>query len=197
MNNEVNAKLEALEILLDKQRRKYKKSMITTIICYAILVIFVIIYTTYVMSQIKKLGTPKTVAELITMKIGHKIPVLKDYIASNADMYATITADNAINYAHSLMPSLGILIKDQLNNYSDTILQELSTKYTPALNKYFERHKSSISAGLETLSDEEAAKQLSLMLIEIFNRELDLACINLDNSVCELQKKNRCYYQKT
>jgi hypothetical protein len=87
------------------------------------------------------------------------------------------------------MPSLGILIKDQLNNYSDTILQELSTKYTPALNKYFERHKSSISAGLETLSDEEAAKQLSLMLIEIFNRELDLACINLDNSVSELQKK--------
>jgi hypothetical protein len=197
MNSEINKKLETLEALLDKQQRKYKRSMIAAIICYAVLALFVIIYTTYVMSQIKKLGTPKTVAELITMKVEQKIPVLKDYIASNADMYATLTADRVVNYAHSLMPTLGVLIKEQLNTYSNTILQELSVKYTPALNRYFEKHKDSISANLDALSDEDEAKQLSMILIEIFNRELDCVCINLDRSVSDLQKKIDSITKKT
>ena len=52
MNNEIIARLETLETILDNQQRKYRRSMIATIICYAVLLVFVIIYTTFVMSQV-------------------------------------------------------------------------------------------------------------------------------------------------
>ena len=189
MNNEINAKLEALEVLLSKQQRNYKRSMKTAIICYTILAIFVIIYTTVIMSEIRKLATPKTVAELITMQVEKTIPGLKEYISVNADSYAKLTANEAVNKVHSLVPTLGIYVKDELNTFSDTIIREMGTKYTPALNEYFEQHKDDISASLEKLSDEEAAKQLSLISVKIFNQELDLACANLDSSVSKLQKE--------
>jgi hypothetical protein len=189
MNNEINAKLEALEITLDKQQRKYKKTMIATIICYAVLALFVIIYTTYVMSQIRKLATPKTVAELIAMQVENRMPDLKEYVSANAGMYAKLTANEAVNYACSLIPSLGILVKKELDTFSDTIIQELSKKYAPALNEYFALHQDAIREGLKTLSDEEEAKRLSMILLEVFNQELDLTCANLDNSVAKLQKE--------
>jgi len=189
MNSEINAKLEALEIILDKQQRKYKKNMIATIICYTVIALFVIIYTTYVMSEIRKLATPETVAELITMQIENKIPELKDYIGANAEMYAALAADEAVNYAHSLIPLLGIFAKEKLDAFSDAIIQELSTKYIPAINKYFVEHKDTVLLHLETLSDEEAAKQLSIILVETFNQELDLVCAGLDSSVSKLQKE--------
>ncbi len=189
MNNEVNTKLEALEVILNKQQRSYKKSMVSTIICYTILAIFVIIYTTFIMYEIKRLATPTTVAELITMQVKRTIPGLKEYISENANMYAKLTADEAVNKAHSLVPTLGIYVKQELNNFSDKIIREMGSKYTPALNEYFEQHKDEIVADLETLSDEETAKKLSVIAVEVFNQQLDLACVNLDSSVSKLQKE--------
>ena len=189
MNNNINKKLEALEILLDNQQRKYKKSLIATVIGYCILALFVIIYTTFVMSQIKKLATPSTVAELITMQVEKKIPELKDFIVANSDKYAQQIAGKAVNHAHSLIPSLGILVKKELDLFSNAIIIELSTKYIPALNEYFAQHQDTVLAHLDALSDEEAAKQLSVILLNTFNQQLDLTTVKLDNSVAKLQKE--------
>ena len=187
MSNEINAKLESLEIILEKQRRKYKKNMIATIICYTVLALFVVIYTTYVMSQIRKLATPKTVAELIAMQVRDRIPELKGYITANTDTYAALMANETVNYTYSLIPSLGTLAKEELDTFSDTIVQELSRRYSPALDKYFALHQDTIRKELKTLSDREAAKRLSMILLETFNQELDLVCADLNKDVAKLQ----------
>jgi hypothetical protein len=189
MNNEINAKLEALEIILNKQQRKTRKSMTVTIICYAVLAVFVIIYTTFVMSQIRKLATPETVAELITMQVESNIPHLKNYIAANSDAYAAYTASEAVSYAHSLIPFLGVMVKEELDVFSETIIQELSTQYVPALNEYFALHNDTVLETMDKLSNEEVARQLSVILVETFSQELDLACADLDSSVSKLKSK--------
>ncbi len=189
MNNEFNNKLESLELTLCKQQQKYKKSMRITIICYAILAVFVIVYTTFIMSEIRKLATPKTVAELITMQVSGRLPELQGYITDNADMYASLTAEEAINFTRSLIPTLGIVVQEQLNVFTNKIKEEMANKYIPALNQYFKENKNNVLTQIDELSDEEAAKQLSKILIDTFNKQLDITCINLDSSVAELQKE--------
>ena len=136
------------------------------------------------------------------MHIKSKIPELKEYIAANASEYAVTTADQTVNYAHALIPTIGILVKDQLDTFPDAIIQELSTNYIPAINEYFRRHQDTILAHLDTLSDEKLAKQLSIILINTLNQEMSLICGELDRSVFALQREiesitNKPDYQLT
>ena len=196
MSNELNNKLENLELILSKQQQKYKRSLRITIICYVILAIFVIAYTTFIMSEIRKLATPKTVAELMTMQVSGRLPELKGYITENADMYASLTADEVVNFARSLIPTLGIVVQEQLGIFSNQIKEEMANKYIPALNQYFEEHKDDVLDQIDKLSDEEVAKQLSEILVNTFNEQLDVVSINLDGSVNGLQNEINAITQK-
>ena len=188
MNNEVNLKLEEVEKILNNQQRRYKRNMIITITCYVVLVVFVVSYTTFLMSRLKQLATPETVAELIAMRVKGQMPAIKAYVAENTKEYAVVAANQTVDYVHSSLPTLGSLIKDQMDTFTAAINNRLTTKYVPALNEYFALHKDTALQSLDKLSNEEIAKQLSKNLMEVYNQEMDIACSNLGTDGDRLRK---------
>jgi len=188
MSSDINNRLDSLEQLLTKTQKSYRKNMKLTIICYIILVIFVICYTSFIMYKVKELATPSTVAELITIHVQNKLPELTSYLSNNSEKIANDASEQAVNYALSVIPTLGGIVEHQLDKFSDDIIAKISEEYIPVLNEYFKLHEDEFMSTIENLSDEQTAIKLTQLMTNNFNKELTIIGDQLYLSSNSLEK---------
>ena len=166
---DIDIKLNIIEEKLAAQLKKSKFSLKITAILYLIIVIFVIAYSSYVTSKFKALATPDTIAELLILKAEQSIPVITDYLKDNSHALADSFANQTVDYARSMIPSLGLLIQGNIDVFITRINDEFSSKYLPIIDEYFKLNKTSILQHIKTLSNEDAAKALAEELMERVN----------------------------
>jgi hypothetical protein len=174
---DTDKKLNIIENKLAIQLKKSKSSFRNTIIIYLLIIIFVIVYSTYVTSRFKDLATPDTVAELLMFKTEEALPIINQYLLENSQPLADSFATQTVDYTRAMIPSLGLLVQGQLDLFAAQINNEFNTKYLPVIDEYFKENKDSIVQNINTLSDEQSAELLAKALME----QVDFGVLNISN----------------
>ena len=171
----VNDRLEAIEEKAAIQLKKSKSSLRNTIIIYLLIIVFVVGYSSYVITKFKNLATPDTIAELLMLKTEEALPSINKYLNDNSQILADSFATQTVDYTRAMIPSIGLLAQGQLNVLVDQINNEFNQKYLPIIDEYFKEHKSEIIKNINTLSDEKSAKLLANHLMEL----VDFGVLNI------------------
>ena len=187
--DKIKEKLERLEEKLNQQQKKSKSALKVTVIAYAILIIFCIAYSVYVGNSLTTLATPSTVSELIIMQAEQHIPKLNNYIAKNSNQLADNLALETVNYARLMVPTVSLVVKNQLDRLTIRINSEFNSKYLPIINTYFKENKTEIIKEINNLSDEQTAEKLTSILIDRTNVELVVINNNFTNAMVKLKKQ--------
>ena len=163
---DTDIKLSVIEEKLASQLRKSRFSLRITAILYLVIVIFVIAYTSYVTKKFKALATPDTIAELLIMRVEQSIPLITNYLIDNSEVLAESFAIQTVDYGRSMVPSLGLLIRGQIDVFVTQINEDFSNKYLPIIDAYFSENKADIMHNINSLSDEKAAELLATSLTD-------------------------------
>jgi hypothetical protein len=174
---DTDKKLEAIEEKLTIQLKKSRFSLWITSLIYIIILLFVIVYTAYTTITFKELATPKTVAELLIMKTEQVIPNINKYLTQNTNSLADKFAIQTVDYARTLIPSVGLVVQGQLDVTVKQINDDFNRKYLPTINEYLKENKTDIISNINTLSDEEAAKTLAKEIM----KQVDPGILDISN----------------
>ncbi|MCF7792296.1 MAG: hypothetical protein K9M56_09920 [Victivallales bacterium] len=187
--SELENKIEKIENKLELQVKKSKKTLKITFIVYLVIAVFVIVYTSYITSSFKSLATPDTVAELLVTHAEKSIPKINKYLKNNADDITKKLADRTVDYTRSLIPSLGLVVKTQLDGITKSVNKEFNNKYLPIIDEYFKQHKTKIKDNINNLSNEQTAKILANELMNQINFELVNVNREFSSSILKFKKQ--------
>jgi hypothetical protein len=185
-------KITTLENLLEGRERKLYKKIRNSIIIYIVLVIFVIAYTSFVVTQIKKMTTVEYAFEIIKGTMSEHTTTLRnkgiEKIKANSDMWAT----NLVQQIVDIIPLLEkpiIAMFDDMTNY---IVLHVEHVLVPAFTATLRENSAELKARYNDFEDEEKMQGLSYIFVEIFENEMD-KYINAKfvSEVFNLQKKLR------
>ena len=185
-------KITGLEDLLEERERKLYKKIRNSIMIYVVLVIFVIAYTSFVVTQIKKLTTVEYAFEIIKGTMSEQVTTLRNKgtqkIKENSDMWATNLVIQIVDTI-PLLEKPVLMIFDDMTNY---IVLHVENVLVPAFTANLRENAEELKSRYKEFQDEEKMQGLSYIFVEIFENEMD-KYINdkFVSEVFNLQKKLR------
>jgi len=187
--NDITTRLEVLEKSIDAQLKKSKNGLIAVAVVYIIVVLFVIGYTTFIVSYIKAVAKPPVVAEFIVGNIQSKVPAITQTLKKNSEAYGNFLAKQTLSYIRSFIPLLDDLAKAQLDKTALLVNTEMNNRYLPILDEYFKLNKDQINKMFNDMTDEQIATQMNAMMFEKLDKHAELLNGPLGDSINQLKVK--------
>ncbi|OGV64639.1 MAG: hypothetical protein A3K19_29890 [Lentisphaerae bacterium RIFOXYB12_FULL_65_16] len=146
----------------------------TVIIVYAILILLVAGYTSFVVSAIRDLTSRKAVAEQIGAWLNENLPVkrqeLVDQLKNDADSYAKTTVGFVLDTA---LPGIEKKTRDILDGFGDLLAQEIEEQILPAFTDFIREDAQRLKLEYGNLRQEEMGEALVTVFLEVIEKEMD------------------------
>lgn len=168
--------IESIESLSKAIGEKKKKAVGTTklyAIVYALLIVFVVCYTTVIFVKIKEYATPDAVSAMIMNKVKDSLPDLNKAIVDHSRKAAPMIADKAVESVNEAIPKAEEMVKDVIRQYTRQIVVQMKADIFPKFIKILKDNSKQISQSADALTDENTAKELAKTLADEIRREID------------------------
>jgi len=171
-------------------KNSFRKSLNVFIAIYAILLLFVICYTSYVYSQVSRLATPSSIAQLFVNKVQEQLPRFRQDIRQRMTPMADQIATSSLDAAADMVPSLGQYARNLITAKADEALDEFKVDHFPIIEKSIDEAVGTILADKGKIKERTLGDELTVVVVDSANREMD-KLINKDfyASVSDLQSK--------
>ena len=196
MNNNIEllAKVDHLSKLMQEKKSKAVSTTKMYAIIYGVIVLFVFGYTSIIFSKIKEYSTPDNISALVKNKIKDSLPALNQTIVSQAKKNAPIIAERAVEAVNESIPKIEDLVKGIIDDNAKKIILQIKGDMFPKFNKILKENAKAINDSADTLTDENAAKEIAKTLVKEIEHEIDYNIIGddfykkLDGFRAELEK---------
>lgn len=170
--SDITKKLEVLEELVQQETRSLSVNMKITAVVYAVLVIFVFSYTTYIVGQFREKATPDSLAVMATDMAEKQIPEMRKYLGKHIKERAPQWAGQIVGYVHQLIPQLENTAKEQINTLIEKIVGDLKTDHIPNLRAHVQERLNHVFKDSDVVNDKHTAQAVAEVLIEETDKEL-------------------------
>jgi hypothetical protein len=167
-------RIAALEEMLNAQERKMAGKVRTVIIVYAVLILLVAAYTSFVVAAVRELTSRQAVAEQVGAWLNENLHVkrqeLVDQLTGQADDYAK-TAVKFVLY--DVLPEIENRTRDALDGFGDLLAQEVEEQIFPAFADFIRDDAERLRREYGTLRKDETGAALVTVFIDVIEREMD------------------------
>lgn len=185
---ELLAKQNELLNSLKSLKESFRSSLTFFTAVYAILLLFVIGYTSYVYFQVSHLATPASIAQLIVNSVHDQLPEFRQNIRKQMTPMAARVAEASLDAAADMIPNMGQYTRNLITLKADELLEDFKVDHFPAIEKAVDEAVGNVLADKAKIKDHTLGDELSAAIVESVNQEMDKV-INKDfyASVTDLQ----------
>jgi len=171
-------RVQALEKMIETQEKRIGRGMKMVAWIYAILIIIVLAYTTYVYKFITKVVKEQTTEEQVVAYARswcaielpkHRETAVKK-LREQSDMWSKDLVAAVIN----MIPALEDRLKDHTDMAIASMMVEINKKVMPAFKKQLEADAMTVKQSWDDLGNEAFTKTISEMYFETMAKELDI-----------------------
>gem|GEM_PF-5180698 len=164
MNN-LEDRVNALSERLAKVHKKARNGAIINGVVYAVLVLFVLVYTTFIMAQLRANLTVDSVSAQIQSVVRDQLETLRGNAVVYAKGQIPVLTDAALQQAYSLLPTAESQAKRIIDNQIDYVLARFHRDLMPRLREMIDEQAEAINLTAETLKDEASRRELAQILM--------------------------------
>ncbi len=187
----INERVEALEQLLAQQEAKLQAKTKTTVIVYAILILIVAAYTTFVAQKLREMTSREAAVELVGSWLSANVPAhrqaITDQLEANSEEYAKAVVRGALD---TFLPAAEQQAQVVLVDLTDMLASAVEEQLIPAFSDYIREDTKGLKKQYAELTDKETGVVLARMFVASLEAEMD-KWINeeFEERAAELQTK--------
>lgn len=171
--NSIEAKIDALSKQIEEKRNKAVRMAKITAIVYAIIVIFVFGYTTFLMSWIQKATTVDNVSAYMQDTLRGMIPQFHQQILKYSKEQIPVLSDKIINLIHENIPAIEDMAKNAVSDSVGKLITEIKDQVFPQFIEVIRANSKEIGEYAEVLTDETATAELAKMIVSEMEKNID------------------------
>lgn len=173
MDAGIQKKIEELTISVEERSRRYRRGMILTGIIYAVLVVFVFGYTSYIYRQITELTTPENLSQFAVNSIRAQFPTFREGAKKQMQPAAAAVAREVVSGGLGMIPNAGAYACAAIDEQVDSLLDDFEKKDMPIVESALDQALTEVLAG-EVSKDPGALSQaISKKVSAKIGEELD------------------------
>ncbi len=178
--NDLDKKIESLYEKISEKKRKTVRNTRILAALYAFLFIFILADTLLVSHLIKKNVTPLNISALAKNKISETTPVLRESAEGILREQTPVMIEKAIDRVYSLLPGMENMATGFVDKKLADLKLRIKAEVLPEYKKVIRENAPAIKEYSEIIGDENAARELSKILVADFEKEIDLKLIEDD-----------------
>lgn len=151
MDANIQKKIEELTISVEQRSIRYRRGMILTGIIYAVLVVFVFGYTSYIYRQISELTTPENLSQFFVNSVRAQFPTVREGARKQMQPAAEAIAREVVSGGLGMIPNAGAYARAAIDEQVDSILDDFEKKDMPVI-------EAALDQALTEVLSKEAAK---------------------------------------
>lgn len=197
MDAGIQKKIEELTISVEERSVRYRRGMILTGIIYAVLVVFVFGYTSYIYRQISELTTPDNLSQFAVNSIRAQFPTVREGAKKQMQPVAAAIAREAVSGGLGMIPNAGAYARATIDERVDSLLDDFEKKDMPIIEAALDQALSEVLAGdgakdpdaLSQAISKKVSAKIGKELDKIINSEFYASVGSLQNDLDKLRTK--------
>lgn len=173
MDAEIRKKIEELTISVEQRSQRYRRGMILTGVIYAVLVVFVFGYTSYIYRQITELTTPENLSQFVVNSIRAQFPTVREGAKKQMQPAAAAIAREVVSGGLGMIPNAGAYARATIDEQVDSILDDFEKKDMPIIEAALDQALTEVLAGEGPKDPEALAQAISKRVSAKIGEELD------------------------
>ena len=198
MDAKIQKKIEELTASMEQRSIRYRRSMILTGIIYAVLVIFVFGYTSFIYRQIAQLSTPENLSQFLVNSVRAQFPSVREGAKNQMQPVASAIAREVVAGGLGMIPNAGAYARGVIDEQVDAVLDSFDEKDMPVIENVLDQALSEVLArdgakDPETLSSEltkNVSSKVSEELDKIINGDFYVTVGSLRTKMDKLRNKD-------
>gem|GEM_PF-1840426 len=170
--------VQALEEMIETQEKHIRRGMKTVAWIYAILIIIVLAYTTYVYKFItdvvEEQTTEEQVVEYARSWCATELPKHRETAVQKLREESDVWSKNLVAAVINMIPALEQRLKDHTDMAIASMMVELNKEVMPAFKKQLEANAMIVQQSWGDLSNEAFTKTISEMYFETMTKEFNV-----------------------
>lgn len=190
MDAKIQKKIEELTVSVEQRRARYRRAMVFTAVVYAILVVFVLGYTSFLHSQIVALATPDNLSQFLVNSAREQLPVIRKDAREQMKPAAAAVAREVVAGGVGMIPNAGTYVRASIDEQVDGILDEFEKQDMPVIEAALDEAVAEVLAKDNAMDPDVLSQEITKRVSCKIGEELD-KIINADfySSVDQLSGK--------
>ena len=173
MDAKIQKKIEELTISVEKRSIRYRRSMILTGVIYAVLVVFVLGYTSYIYHQITELSTPENLSQFVVNSVRAQFPTVREGAKEQMQPAAAALAREVVSGGLGMIPNAGAYARGTVDEQVDAVLDAFEEKDMPVIESVLDQALAEVLAKDGAKDAETISQALTKSVSSKVNEELD------------------------
>jgi hypothetical protein len=178
MKNSNLEKLEDILVKINEEEKYYAAALRRTVIAYAILIVFIAAYTTWLTAKLQAEVTPKNVAVLINTSLKESLPTIRDNVRQMMVPAARDLASRTVQSALDMIPAGTKLIQTTVTETVDTMFNRFDQETITPMEEVILRNIDEVLANKDMVTNPELADILSKRVTASLQAELKKVVCN-------------------
>jgi len=198
MDAKIQKKIEELTISVEQRSIRYHRAMVLTGIIYAVLVVLVFGYTSYLYRQIVSLATADNLSQFLVNSARAQFPAVRADAKAQMQPVAAAVAREVVSGGLNIIPNAGTYARAAINEQVDSLLDQFEKTDMPIIESALDEAVTDVLSK-ESAKDSEALSQeisrhvsgkIAEELDKLINADFYNSVGNLKNSLDKLRTKN-------
>ena len=173
MDAKIQKKIEELTVSVEERSIRYHRAMVFTGIIYAILVILVFGYTSYLYHQITSLATPDNLSQFLVNSARAQLPAVRADARERMKPLAAAVAREVVSGGLSMIPSAGTYARAAIDEQVDVLLDEFEKNDMPVIESALDEAVTDVLAKESAMDSDALAVEITRNVSEKIGGELD------------------------
>ena len=173
MDAKIQKKIEELTASMEQRSIRYRRSMILTGIIYAVLVIFVFGYTSFIYRQIAQLSTPENLSQFLVNSVRAQFPSVREGAKNQMQPVASAIAREVVAGGLGMIPNAGAYARGVIDEQVDAVLDSFDEKDMPVIENVLDQALSEVLARNGAKDPETLSSELTKSVSSKVSEELD------------------------
>ncbi|MGE4563711.1 MAG: hypothetical protein AB7F32_02480 [Victivallaceae bacterium] len=178
MKNSNLEKLEEILVKINEEEKYYTAALRRTVIAYALLIVFIAAYTTWLTAKLQSEVTPKNVAMLINTSLKESLPTIRNNVRQMMVPAARDLASRTVQSALDMIPAGTKLIQNTVTETVDSMFNRFDQETITPMEEVILRNIDEVLANKDMVSNPELADILSKRVTASLQAELKKVVCN-------------------
>ncbi|MBR2435107.1 MAG: hypothetical protein IKB22_06500 [Lentisphaeria bacterium] len=185
----LQAKIAELEQAIELQYKKAQKASVRNTLIYALLALFVLLYTSALYSQIRENMTPENIAALLSVSAREKMPAMRQAIREQMQPMAATVVARSFTVAKTMLPGANQYFQNQIDIQVQKALDQFEKKNMPVIETAISDTITTVLDNQDTKDGEALGKAIATRTAAKAKEEMD-KMLNAEfySGVADLQK---------
>ncbi len=179
MDAKIQKKIEELTASVEERSARYHRAVVLTGVVYAVLVVLVFGYTSYLYRQITSLATPDNLSQFLVNSARAQFPAVREDARKQMKPLAAAVAREVVSGGLGMIPNAGTCVRAAIDGQVDAILDEFEKKDMPIIEAAMDEAVTDILAKNKASDPEALSSEIAGRVSEKVGEELD-KIINAD-----------------